>query len=29
MLLVTLAITTLLLRRLRIHEAIKLGQELG
>lgn len=29
MLLVTLAVTTLLLRRLRIHEAIKLGQELG
>lgn len=29
MLLVTLAMTTLLLRRLRIHEAIKLGQELG
>ena len=29
MLLVTLAVTTLLLRRLRIHEAIKLGQELA
>jgi putative ABC transport system permease protein len=29
MLVVTLLATTLLLRRLRIHEAIKLGQELG
>lgn len=29
MLLITLLATTLLLRRLRIHEAIKLGQELG
>ena len=29
MLLLTLLATTLLLRRLRIHEAIKLGQELG
>ncbi len=29
MLIITLLATTLLLRRLRIHEAIKLGQELG